>query len=106
MALRDEWFGKDGISDLIRSKLGIFTVTQMAEAVQPEEYPIGQEPDQVLKTLIEMEYKRYQALTGEDLRFYSRMVEVLLEWGGNFPETQHIIDLAAGTCLINPGSCF
>ena len=92
MALRDEWFGKDGISELIRSKLGIFTVTEMAEAVQPEEYPSGQEPDQVLKTLIEMEYKRYQTLTGEDLRLYSRMVEVLLEWGGNFPETQRLID--------------
>ena len=34
--LRDEWFGKDGISDMIRSKLGILTVTQMAEAVQPD----------------------------------------------------------------------
>ena len=60
----------------------------MAEAVQPAEYPINQKSDQVLKTLIEMEFKRYQTLTGVDLRFYSRIVEILLEWGGNFPETQ------------------
>ena len=92
MTLRDEWFGKDGISDLIRSKLGILTVTQMAEVVQPTEYPFNEEPDQVLKDLIEMEFKRYQNLTGVDLRLYSRLTEVLLEWGGNFPETQSVID--------------
>ena len=104
MNLRNEWFGKDGISDLIRSKLGILTVTQMAEAAQPEVYPRGQEPDQVLKTLIEKEYNRYQKLTGEDLRLYSRMVEVLLEWGGNFPETQRIIDSFHEKLRLDPTS--
>ena len=70
MALRDEWFGKDGISDLIRSNLGILTVTEMAEAVQRGKYPINQNPDDVLRTLIENEYKRYQKLTGVDLQLY------------------------------------
>ena len=71
MTLREEWFG-GGISDLLRKELGIESTQKMAEAVQPDFYPVDQTADEVLKNLVEDEYRRYLRLSeGEDLNFFA-----------------------------------
>ncbi len=91
MALRDEWFGKHKISDLLRSNIGIGSTQEMAKAVQPKTYPLDTSPDEVLKSLIEKEYQRYQQLTGDDLHFFNQVLRVLRDWPGTFPITEKII---------------